>query len=306
MWFVGLCGLWLQVPVHECDVVLLSYEVLRRELSNCVGSSSSARLAARQLPLLGFWRIVLDEAQLVANSNSVAAQVGSGHRYISHTNCRCGVCRLTFHPYSTTLYIRGLIQAACLVSMACLPTHAAFTPSPTRYLSSCLLTALAPPDGLLPLLVASLLYRRHDPLIRYRWLLPVLLITTPVHMSHRIGPPPSPGCELAVPAARVGGDGHAHQLVAGGAGGAVRVPGLPPLLRRKRVEAPGARALLSHHAMGVTALRWAHRLMVVHSGVYRYCHAVSPRFPKQQPANSVCGTSSWCAARPVAGRCCAA
>lgn len=66
--------------MHECDVVLVSYEVLRRELSNCVGSSSSARLAARQLPLLGFWRIVLDEAQLVANSNSVAAQVGSGCR----------------------------------------------------------------------------------------------------------------------------------------------------------------------------------------------------------------------------------
>eukprot|EP00198_Chlamydomonas_reinhardtii_P009028 XP_001698365.1 predicted protein [Chlamydomonas reinhardtii] len=61
------------VPVHQCDVVLVSYEVLRKELT----LAGSSKAATRLLPRLGFWRIVLDEAQLVANSNSVAAEVVS-------------------------------------------------------------------------------------------------------------------------------------------------------------------------------------------------------------------------------------
>ena len=39
--------------------------------------AGSSKAATRLLPRLGFWRIVLDEAQLVANSNSVAAEVVS-------------------------------------------------------------------------------------------------------------------------------------------------------------------------------------------------------------------------------------
>ncbi|KAK9805422.1 hypothetical protein WJX73_004034 [Symbiochloris irregularis] len=51
-------------PLHNCDVVLATYEQLKKELTNI------------KSPLLqfGFWRLVLDEAQTVANSNSAAAR----------------------------------------------------------------------------------------------------------------------------------------------------------------------------------------------------------------------------------------
>lgn len=54
------------MPLPELDVVFTSYENLRKEL-------------AQNSPLLnfGFWRIMLDEAQLVANTNSVAAVMAS-------------------------------------------------------------------------------------------------------------------------------------------------------------------------------------------------------------------------------------
>ena len=60
----------LQVVLHDCDIVLMSYEVLRKVLQG--GTTDSVNKAFAKL---GFWRIVLDEAQLVANSNSVAATV---------------------------------------------------------------------------------------------------------------------------------------------------------------------------------------------------------------------------------------
>jgi hypothetical protein len=41
-----------QVPLHECDLVLVSYELLRRELALRGGHGS---VAARHLPRLGFW-----------------------------------------------------------------------------------------------------------------------------------------------------------------------------------------------------------------------------------------------------------
>jgi E3 ubiquitin-protein ligase SHPRH len=57
-------------PMHELDVVLMSYEQLRDQL---YASGSHTSLLAQ----FGFWRVVLDEAQLVANSSSVAAVVAS-------------------------------------------------------------------------------------------------------------------------------------------------------------------------------------------------------------------------------------
>ena len=56
------------IPLAACDLVLISYEDLRAELG-WRGKSPLARV--------GLWRLVLDEAQLVANSSSVAAAMAS-------------------------------------------------------------------------------------------------------------------------------------------------------------------------------------------------------------------------------------
>ncbi|KAL4426809.1 hypothetical protein ABPG77_006595 [Micractinium sp. CCAP 211/92] len=58
------------VAMHEADIVLMSYEQLRDQLHASAGHTSL-------LHQFGFWRVVLDEAQLVANSSSVAALVAS-------------------------------------------------------------------------------------------------------------------------------------------------------------------------------------------------------------------------------------
>jgi hypothetical protein len=57
-----------QVALHECDVCFISYELLRKELR-----SQRDHL----LRHYGFWRLMLDEAQLVASSNSAAAAAAS-------------------------------------------------------------------------------------------------------------------------------------------------------------------------------------------------------------------------------------
>ena len=56
--------------VEQCDLVLCSFETLRDELRKTQGLT-----AGKDLPLgtLGFWRIILDEAQLVSQSTSKAA-----------------------------------------------------------------------------------------------------------------------------------------------------------------------------------------------------------------------------------------
>jgi E3 ubiquitin-protein ligase SHPRH len=57
-------------PLHSLDLVLISYEHLRDQL----------HMAGSQLSVLqqyGFWRVCLDEAQLIANSSSVAAVMAS-------------------------------------------------------------------------------------------------------------------------------------------------------------------------------------------------------------------------------------
>jgi hypothetical protein len=56
------------VALHTCDVCLMSYEQLRKEL----GSKRGDLLEA-----YGFWRLMLDEAQMVASSNSAAAAAAS-------------------------------------------------------------------------------------------------------------------------------------------------------------------------------------------------------------------------------------
>ena len=58
------------VLMHETDICLMSYEHLRSELGGVQPGSS-------HLHQYGFWRVVLDEAQLVTNSSSVAAITAS-------------------------------------------------------------------------------------------------------------------------------------------------------------------------------------------------------------------------------------
>ena len=57
-----------QVAMHECDICFISYEALRKELRNG---------ADALLTRYGFWRLMLDEAQNVASSNSAAAAAAS-------------------------------------------------------------------------------------------------------------------------------------------------------------------------------------------------------------------------------------
>ncbi len=62
-------------------MVFCSFETLRDELNALRrdkgaarrGCSGEARLAASPLAALGFWRIVIDEAQVVSNTASAAA-----------------------------------------------------------------------------------------------------------------------------------------------------------------------------------------------------------------------------------------
>ncbi|KAK9861722.1 hypothetical protein WJX84_002580 [Apatococcus fuscideae] len=60
-----------QVAMHTCDLAFITYEQLRKELGQ-QGSHVSSTLLA-----WGFWRVLLDEAQLVAHTSSVAAQKAS-------------------------------------------------------------------------------------------------------------------------------------------------------------------------------------------------------------------------------------
>eukprot|EP01044_Picomonas_judraskeda_P005205 COSAG03_NODE_482_length_7563_cov_113.365086_4_plen_1377_part_00 len=60
------------VDIASCDIILASYETFRKEL----GSARSS-FSVSPLEQLGFWRIVLDEAQLVSKTNSVAAQMAA-------------------------------------------------------------------------------------------------------------------------------------------------------------------------------------------------------------------------------------
>ena len=59
------------VELHTVDIALCSYELLRNQIRE--------QTAAKVAPLLqwGFWRVCLDEAQLIANNNSVAAIMAS-------------------------------------------------------------------------------------------------------------------------------------------------------------------------------------------------------------------------------------
>ena len=65
------------VAVEQTDIVFCSFETLRGELwlqgKATPGRSGVGDLSASPLASLGFWRIILDEAQVVSNSNSAAA-----------------------------------------------------------------------------------------------------------------------------------------------------------------------------------------------------------------------------------------
>ena len=85
--------------VAECDLVLCSFETLRDELKHGRarggaagpsaprgggggsggggGGDGGLALGSSLLAMLGFWRIVLDEAQVVSNTNSAAALMAS-------------------------------------------------------------------------------------------------------------------------------------------------------------------------------------------------------------------------------------
>ncbi|KAK9831775.1 hypothetical protein WJX74_008901 [Apatococcus lobatus] len=60
------------VAMHTCDLCFITYEQLRKELGHEGRGDLSSTLLA-----WGFWRVLLDEAQLVAQSSSVAAQKAS-------------------------------------------------------------------------------------------------------------------------------------------------------------------------------------------------------------------------------------
>jgi len=61
-----------RVPMDEMDLCLMSYEQLRDELGKVQRGRETSGLHA-----FGFWRVVLDEAQLISNTNSVAAIMAS-------------------------------------------------------------------------------------------------------------------------------------------------------------------------------------------------------------------------------------
>lgn len=61
----------LPAELHTLDLCLCSYEHLRDQLGSSQGNNISV------LQQFGFWRVCLDEAQLIANSSSVAAIMAS-------------------------------------------------------------------------------------------------------------------------------------------------------------------------------------------------------------------------------------
>ncbi|EGB11669.1 hypothetical protein AURANDRAFT_15768, partial [Aureococcus anophagefferens] len=56
-----------------CDVVLCSFETLRDELRKCHFDEDDGLPLSTPLGAVGFWRVVLDEAQLVCQTTSKAA-----------------------------------------------------------------------------------------------------------------------------------------------------------------------------------------------------------------------------------------
>jgi SNF2-related domain len=88
--------------IQTLDICLCSYEHLRDQLSASHGNTVSP------LQQFGFWRVCLDEAQLIANSSSVAAVMASslwrGHAWV-----------VTGTPISNRLSeVRGLLEFLAL------------------------------------------------------------------------------------------------------------------------------------------------------------------------------------------------
>lgn len=67
-----LCAFPFLASLSHPAVVLMSYEQLRDQMFATTSTQNASLLNQ-----FGFWRVVLDEAQLVANSSSVAAVVAS-------------------------------------------------------------------------------------------------------------------------------------------------------------------------------------------------------------------------------------
>lgn len=72
--FAPVTGSAAAPPVEQCDLVLCSFETLRDELRKTQRTEGGMDLP---LGALGFWRVVLDEAQLVSQTTSKAALICS-------------------------------------------------------------------------------------------------------------------------------------------------------------------------------------------------------------------------------------